>query len=1033
MVLDFRALKARMKPEFHANFEKYYPAKSLASVGFKRKVCKNCGRGFWSAAERDVCDEPVCSGGYRFIGEKLTRKRFAYKEAWDEYVKVFGKWGYVPIERYPVVCRWYEDLYFVNAGVNDFQPYVISGEVEPPAPAVLEPQFCLRFQDIDSVGITGRHYSGFIMVGQHTFNTAKRHVFFKDEGILQIHEFLTKGLGIKAEEVVYHEDVWAGGGNFGPSMEFFCRGLELGNQVYMQYKVLPDGTSQELKTRVIDMGAGLERWSWFSQGNPMSYDSTFPQVMKHLYKVSGVKPDEKLMLKFGNYAGLLSIDDVDDINSVWGRISKELGIDMAKLKDEVYRMRALYAIADHTRSLLVAIHDGALPSNVGGGYNLRTLLRRCWSLNDEFGLDIEVEKVFEEHIGEFGKWYTDLKETGSLFDIVAVERERYKENQAKGRKLIEKEKDMTVAKMVELYDSHGIAPDVMQKITGIQIPDDFYKKVEERHEKQVKTDEVKEEKDLTGIPLTKLLYYEDSEKLDFEAELLSMSGGLGGDEGHVILDKTLFYPGGGGQETDKGHLQIGSNRYDVVSVEKKKGGIIAHKINNFSRLWGDDSRVDDKVKGYVDKRRRLQLVQHHTATHIVNASARTVLGPHIWQAGAHKSEKFSRLDITHYKAVSQEELKKIEERANEIVREAHPVEINWMRRNDAEGKYGMRLYQGGAVPGTKLRIVSIPGIDTEACGGTHLKNTKEAGRIKLLSAKRIQDGVVRLEFTAGEASEREIREDAEKFILVKIHLDEFLQQQIRIQKKLQRDLEPFMQMQRRMAEIMGPAMQMQKRLAESLEPVERMQEQLRQNLEPLETSFKIIAEKVAPQMEESARIFSVPKEKLGETINRFTTEINQMEEKIMGLGGEPPSDIDLDDTPALGISGTSRYLFDRWKEDRKILEKLQAEASGDLVSDIEAKFTESNVVKHVTSGLMVKALTEAANAAVSKPGRLLILVNMAGDKVNVVVASSGKANAGDVCKRLCALLGGGGGGKQALAMGGGNAKDAERILEELNY
>jgi alanyl-tRNA synthetase len=941
MVFDFRALKARMKPEFHKNFEKYYPAKSLRSVGFERKVCKNCGRGFWSSAERDVCDEPVCSGGYRFIGEKLTRKRFAYKEAWDEYVKVFGKWGYIPIDRYPVVCRWYEDLYFVNAGVNDFQPYVIAGEVEPPAPAVLEPQFCLRFQDIDNVGVTGRHYSGFIMVGQHTFNTPEKYVYFKDEGILQMHEFLTKGLGIKADEICYHEDVWAGGGNFGPSMEFFSRGLELGNQVYMQYQVLPDGSYKELNTRVIDMGAGLERWSWFSQGNPMSYDSTFPNVMKRLYKVSGIKPDDAFMAKFGHYAGLLSIDDVDDIDSVWGKIAKELGMEQTELRHKIFQLRALYAIADHTRSLLVAIHDGALPSNVGGGYNLRTLLRRCWSLNDEFGLNVEVEKIFEEQIGEFGKWYTDLKETGSLYDIIQVERERYVETQEKGRKLIEKEKNMTVEKMVELYDSHGIAPDVMQKITGLEIPDDFYKKVEERHEAAQKTEAKEEVKVPVGLPETIRGYYEDQQLKEFKAKVIAVF------DDHVVLDKSYFYPEGGGQESDYG--TCASKRVKYV---QKVGKVILHDLEDVSGIKPGqtvDCRLDDK--------RRIQLMQHHTATHIVNASARKTLGPHIWQGGAHKSEEFSRLDITHYKAVTGDELRKIEEEANRIVSEAHPVEIKWMKRNEAEGKYGMRLYQGGAVPGTELRIVSIPKVDTEACGGTHLKNTKEAGYIKLLSAKRIQDGVVRLEFTAGGASKRETVKEEELY-----------------------------------AEIAA--------------------------------KLEVKAKYETGKIQEAAKVFRVPAEQLPQTIDKFMKEIAEDGETLKRLDGKPAELGKSND-----IVEASSNLFNAWKQNKKVLEKIHAYSSGSLAEDIESKFAKSDSVKHITNGLTLKAMSEAASKAVEKPGRLLILVNMTGDKVNVVVSSSGKVNAGEVCKKLCALLGGGGGGKTNLAMGGGNAKDAEKILE----
>ena len=435
--MDDKQIKKLMKPEFAKNYGKYYPVKTLRSLGYERYVCKKCGRGFWSQAPRDFCDEAECSGGYRFIGESLTRKKFAYKEAWDTYVNTFKRWGYVPLERYPTVARWYEDLYFVAAGINDFQPYVVSGELEPPAPAVLEPQFCLRFNDIDNVGITGRHYTGFIMVGQHTFNTPEKHVYFKEEGIAQIQEFLTKGLGIPAHEIVFHEDVWAGGGNFGPSIEYFSRGLELGNQVYMQYEQLPDGF-RELRTKVIDMGAGLERWAWFSQGLPMSYDATFPKTMDFLYSKTGYRPDPAFQAKFARHAGILNVDELDDAHSAWNGIAGQMGMSLDELKGVVYKNRALYAIADHTRSLLVAIHDGALPSNVGGGYNLRNLLRRCWTLIDQYDFDIDLDDVFKRHIGEFGSWYTELRDYGSLFDIIGVERKRYEESRQKSQNIIKR-------------------------------------------------------------------------------------------------------------------------------------------------------------------------------------------------------------------------------------------------------------------------------------------------------------------------------------------------------------------------------------------------------------------------------------------------------------------------------------------------------------------------------------------------------------------------------------------------------------------
>lgn len=742
-MMDDKQIKKLMKPEFAKNYEKYYPVKTLRSLGYERHVCKKCGRGFWSQAERDFCDEAGCSGGYRFIGETLTRKKFAYKEAWDTYVKTFEQWGYVPLERYPVVARWYEDLYFVTAGINDFQPYVVSGELEPPAPAVLEPQFCLRFNDIDNVGITGRHYTGFIMVGQHTFNTPERYVYFKEEGIAQIQEFLTKGLGIPAHEIVFHEDVWAGGGNFGPSIEYFSRGLELGNQVYIQYEQLPDGF-RELRTKVIDMGAGLERWAWFSQGLPMSYDATFPKTMEFLYKKTGYRPDNEFMARFARYAGILNVDEIEDAHSAWNDIAGQMGMNLEELKETVYKNRALYAIADHTRSLLVAIHDGALPSNVGGGYNLRNLLRRCWTLIDQYNFDLDLSDVFKCHINEFGSWYTELKDYGSLFDIIAVERKRYEESKQKSQNIIKKmvksKESFTPEKLVELYDSQGIAPEMIKEAKpDLEIPEDFYARVQARHE--FKKERHVEADETAGLPKTIPLYYERPYEFKFEANVIKIITPV-----KVVLDETLFYPLGGGQASDTGFM----NGIKVKDVYKQDG-VIVHLLE--SPLPASTK----KIVGEVDRDRRRILSAHHTSTHIVNYAARKVLGDHVWQAGAEKTPEKARLDITHYESLSFGQLQEIERIANDLVMKNVPVHVEELSRTEAERRYSMRIYQGGAVPGKVLRIIKIDGYDVEACGGIHVDNTARVGFIKMLSSERIQDGVVRLEFKSLENSLAEVQ------------------------------------------------------------------------------------------------------------------------------------------------------------------------------------------------------------------------------------------------------------------------------------
>lgn len=150
------------------------------------------------------------------------------------------------IKRYPVVARWRNDVDYVAAGIFCFQPYCVTGELEPPANPLICPQFCVRFNDLDNIGITGRHYSGFIMLGIQVFNYPEKYTFFKDECVEFNYRWLTEELGIEPDEITFIEDVWAGGGNLGPSIEYFVRGLEVGNMVFMQYKTFHDGSREEL-------------------------------------------------------------------------------------------------------------------------------------------------------------------------------------------------------------------------------------------------------------------------------------------------------------------------------------------------------------------------------------------------------------------------------------------------------------------------------------------------------------------------------------------------------------------------------------------------------------------------------------------------------------------------------------------------------------------------------------------------------------------------------------------------------------------
>ncbi len=247
------------------------------------------------------------------------------------------------------------------------------------------------------------------------------------------------------------------------------------------------------------------------------------------------------------------------------------------------------------------------------------------------------------------------------------------------------------------------------------------------------------------LPLTQKLYYEDPEQIEFEATVLDVI------ENNVILDRTVFYPEGGGQPADHGTLSVNDYVANVTDVQNLNGVIVHETDSDFGFKKGDT------VKGKIDWERRLAHMRHHTATHIVNEAAKSVLGKHIWQTGAQKSTDRARLDLTHFKRITDEEFKEIELLANKAVMKNQPVFIDWMDRIEAEQRYGFVLYQGGVPPGKDIRILRV-GNDVEACGGTHVSNTGLIGPIKLIKTERIQDGVERIEFSAGEAAVKRMQE-----------------------------------------------------------------------------------------------------------------------------------------------------------------------------------------------------------------------------------------------------------------------------------
>ena len=741
-----KEIKKKLKIEASHNPDKYYATKVLKDKGFIRKQCQ-CGINFWTVnKDQEHCGDSACAGGFRFFTENPAKSTLSYIEVWEKFSEMFRNLGYTPIKRYPVVARWNATMDFTIASIAAFQPYVISGEVEPPAEKLVIPQFCLRFPDIDNVGITGSHMTGFIMIGQHMFVPADK--WNQDQAFSDILKWLTKGLSLPLSEITFHEDAWAGGGNSGPCMEFFSRGVEIGNQVYMMYEQ-KNGERKELKLKVLDMGMGHERNAWFSQGTNTIYEATFPEVIKNLLSKTGISYDDEFMKKYAPYAGILNLDEVDDIDKAWQIVADKVGTDVKTLKEKIEPMTGIFSIAEHARSLLFALNDGALPSNVGGGYNLRVLIRRALSFIDKFRWDIQLAEVCRWHAESLKPLFPELMENlKEIEKILEVERSKYEATKQKIETIVSRllEKDVMIDedKLIELYDSEGINPGLIAeeaKKLGkkIEIPDNFFGKVAERHEKKEQEHAtIKEDNlDLKEIEETEAMYYKDYDTTEFTAKVLKII------EKNIILDKTLFYPTSGGQMHDKGTI----NGLEVVDVFKQ-GAVIVHVIKEDALF-----KEGEEIEGILDFDRRKQLAQHHSAAHIVNAAAKRVLGNHINQAGAKKTEEKAHLDITHYQSITQDEQQAIEDQTNKIVEEKLPIYKTFMPRRKAEDKYGMRLYQGGAVPGKEIRVVEIPEVDVEACGGTHLNNTSEVGTIRIIKTTKVQDGIVRIVFTAGKATE----------------------------------------------------------------------------------------------------------------------------------------------------------------------------------------------------------------------------------------------------------------------------------------
>lgn len=764
--------------------------------GYTRRQCRVSGLWFWSSdPNRDTCGDTE-EDEYTFIGAPIidgfSQRGRELKDAMrEQFIGFFEEREHTRVEPYPVLARWRDDIHLTIASIADFQPHVTSGAVEPPANPLTISQPCIRLNDIDAVGRSGRHLTTFEMMAHHVFNRpeAGKMYYWMEDCVKYCHDMLCVTFGIDPAEITYVENPWSGGGNAGPAVEVIVGGLELATLVFMNLEEDEDGDVEikgvnysEMPLQIIDTGYGLERFCWAAAGTPTIYEAIYPESVAWLKEQAGFSAEmfdmtqselDSLLGEMSRLFGIMNIEagsDGDRMREVFLSRLKARGhsIDSEMFAAITEPLSKIYAIPDHMHALANMLGDGLVPSNAKAGYLARMIARRVLRMRDDLGLEVSLSDLALHHL-DVNYSTKRMKQTQEgLVTILKGEEERYDEMLRKGMQVVKTAiKDISKEAtelpdeiLFTINDSHGIAPDLVMNIATdlgwnkLVLRTGFNAEMAERHAamakaaaKAVSAKPLVES--LPELPATVALYYEDVSSQNFEASVLACLPLVGDDlpEGAthgIVLDRTCFYPEGGGQEGDYGNLTCDSASHSILDT-RKVGELVIH-------LSSGPFEVGDMVHGELDWARRRQLMDHHTAVHIVGGAARRLLGPHIYQAGANKSVESARLDITHHRRLTRSDLDQIEALANEVVQNVSRTEKLTLDRKDADRKFGFDLYQGGAPKGSDIRILRIADHDIQACGGTHHDEPGRIGQIRIVRSNAVQDGVERLHIVAGQAA-----------------------------------------------------------------------------------------------------------------------------------------------------------------------------------------------------------------------------------------------------------------------------------------
>ena len=715
-------------------------------------------------------------------------KAFGLNELREMFLSFFESKGHLRLPSFSLVPQNDPSLLLINSGMAPLKPY-FTGEQIPPRRRVCTCQKCVRTGDIENIGKTARHGTFFEMLGNFSFGD-----YFKHEAIAWCWEFLTSPdwvgmdpdrlypsvfedddeafaiwrdeIGIAPERIFRfgrEDNFWEHGtGACGPCSEvYYDRGekygcgkpdctvgcdcdryIEVWNNVFSQFNSDGQGHYTELAHKNIDTGMGLERLACVCQDVP-------------------------------------SLFDVDTVMNITHRVSDITG---AHYGENARNDVSLRVITDHIRSATFLIGDGVLPSNEGRGYVLRRLLRRAARHGKLLGVNEPfLYKVCETVIHENRGAYPDLAEKQSFITrVIKTEEESFARTIDGGMRILgehiaalraEGKTVLSGADAFRLYDTYGFPLDLTEDIlseAGMSADTAEFDKLmnEQRERARAARGEISGwsglDLGLEGEPTVFTGYDTLSDTGTVEAVVAAgeLAGELGeGTEGSIVLDRTPFYAEMGGQVADRGTISGPDGaEFAVTDVQKTKGGKYLHS----GKMLRGSLRMGDTVTASVDSERRLAIMRAHSATHLLHAALRKVLGDHVHQAGSLVEPDRLRFDFTHFSAMTGEELLEVARIVNHEILKGDAVGTEVMGLEEARAKGAQALF--GEKYGESVRVVSMGDFSSELCGGTHIDNTAKVGPFRIESEFSVASGVRRIEAVTGLEFFRENEENNRKLL-----------------------------------------------------------------------------------------------------------------------------------------------------------------------------------------------------------------------------------------------------------------------------